>query len=260
MVNRGRPNAYGNDYFKYRYYESSMGRWLSPDPSQLAYADLENPQSLNLYNYVGNNPLTRADLDGLCWKGFQWACDLWNRTQNLVEDNGFHTDTYLAYHPSKKMQRKRQESYRRETRPAPSLPKPGTPGYIDVQLGPDPYLGRVTIGPRELTPMPPRLDPRDCVVPDAKGYHENAMLAWEKENGLPLSPSGPSDINGGQGVGATKVQFSGGSFYVGNTAVKLEPYASQTADNVNAEGDSGANAGAAVAAAFAEFNDCEGTR
>jgi len=75
----------GLDYFKYRMYASNMGRWMSPDPSGLTHADLENPQSLNLYNYVGNNPLTRTDLDGLCWKGFQWAC---NAIQSL--DNGFH--------------------------------------------------------------------------------------------------------------------------------------------------------------------------
>jgi RHS repeat-associated protein len=80
-----RDTESGLDYFKYRMYESSMGRWLSPDPSGLTHADLGNPQSLNLYNYVGNNPLTRADLDGLCWKGFQWAC---NAIQSL--DNGFH--------------------------------------------------------------------------------------------------------------------------------------------------------------------------
>lgn len=61
-----------------------MGRWLSPDPSGLSHADPGNPQSLNLYNYVGNPPLTITDLDGLCWKGFQWACDLGNDVKNLA--------------------------------------------------------------------------------------------------------------------------------------------------------------------------------
>ena len=28
------------------------------------YAKLDNPQTLNLYAYVGNNPLVRRDLDG----------------------------------------------------------------------------------------------------------------------------------------------------------------------------------------------------
>ena len=58
----------GLDYFGARYYASSMGRWMSPDWSAkqdpVPYAKLDNPQSLNLYGYVGNNPLSMADPDG----------------------------------------------------------------------------------------------------------------------------------------------------------------------------------------------------
>src|ERR1700726_1320401 len=50
----------GNDYFGARYYSSAMGRWLSPDWSAkvmpVPYAKLGDPQTLNLYAYVGNNP------------------------------------------------------------------------------------------------------------------------------------------------------------------------------------------------------------
>ncbi len=60
----------GLDYFGARYYGSSMGRWLSPDwsvdPSPVPYADLADPQTRNLYLYVRNNPLAKADLDGHC--------------------------------------------------------------------------------------------------------------------------------------------------------------------------------------------------
>jgi RHS repeat-associated protein len=60
----------GNDYFGARYYASSMGRFLSPDWSAkaepLPYAKLDNPQTLNLYNYMRNNPLTEVDADGHC--------------------------------------------------------------------------------------------------------------------------------------------------------------------------------------------------
>jgi hypothetical protein len=48
-----------------------MGRFMSPDWSAKAqavpYAKLGDPQTLNLYGYVGNNPLSKADADGHCW-------------------------------------------------------------------------------------------------------------------------------------------------------------------------------------------------
>jgi RHS repeat-associated protein len=58
----------GNDYFEARYYSSAMGRFMSPDWAAKAepvpYAKLDNPQSLNLYAYVLNNPLSHVDPDG----------------------------------------------------------------------------------------------------------------------------------------------------------------------------------------------------
>jgi len=57
----------GNDYFGARYYASGMGRFLSPDWSAkvepVPYAKLDDPQSLNLYAFVGNNPLAHVDAD-----------------------------------------------------------------------------------------------------------------------------------------------------------------------------------------------------
>jgi hypothetical protein len=45
-----------------------MGRFMSPDwnsdPDSVPYADFGNPQTLNLYSYVQNNPLSRTDPDG----------------------------------------------------------------------------------------------------------------------------------------------------------------------------------------------------
>jgi RHS repeat-associated protein len=58
----------GNDYFGARYFSSPQGRWTIPDWSgrqePVPYAKLDNPQSLNLYAYVLNNPLSRMDADG----------------------------------------------------------------------------------------------------------------------------------------------------------------------------------------------------
>jgi RHS repeat-associated protein len=76
----------GNDYFGARYYASSMGRFMSPDwaaklegSNPVPYANLEYPQTLNLYSYAGNNPLSRTDPDGHCTnggkqQGFWWLC------------------------------------------------------------------------------------------------------------------------------------------------------------------------------------------
>ena len=69
----------GLDYFGARYYSSNMGRWMSPDwaakPEAVPYSDLSDPQSLNLYGYVRNNPLSRADADGHEWPTLSEATD-----------------------------------------------------------------------------------------------------------------------------------------------------------------------------------------
>ena len=60
----------GLDYFGARYLSSAQGRWTSPDwseqPQPVPFADFADPQTLNLYGYVRNNPLGRADADGHC--------------------------------------------------------------------------------------------------------------------------------------------------------------------------------------------------
>jgi RHS repeat-associated protein len=58
----------GLDYFGARYYASVQGRFLTPDwsatPEAVPYGNFEIPQSLNLYAYVKNNPITDVDVDG----------------------------------------------------------------------------------------------------------------------------------------------------------------------------------------------------
>jgi RHS repeat-associated protein len=53
----------GNDYFGARYYASTMGRFLSPDP-KAASGHPSDPQTWNRYSYGANNPLTFVDPDG----------------------------------------------------------------------------------------------------------------------------------------------------------------------------------------------------
>ena len=73
----------GLDYFGARYYSSAQGRFTSPDEfkggivdpftgkdietnTALPYADITDPQTLNKYAYVRNNPLRYVDPNGHC--------------------------------------------------------------------------------------------------------------------------------------------------------------------------------------------------
>jgi RHS repeat-associated protein len=78
-----RDDETGLDFAEARYYSARWGRFVSPDeftggPDELFdfeedasnnptfYSDLENPQSLNKYQYTYNNPLNMTDEDGHC--------------------------------------------------------------------------------------------------------------------------------------------------------------------------------------------------
>jgi len=65
FTGKERDTESGLDYFKARYYGSSFGRFGTPDPSGLFFADPSDPQSLNLYAYARNNPLQNIDPTGL---------------------------------------------------------------------------------------------------------------------------------------------------------------------------------------------------
>jgi len=59
-----RDQESGNDYFGARYYASTMGRFMSPDPLGPWVADARNPQSWNMYTYGLNNPMINTDPTG----------------------------------------------------------------------------------------------------------------------------------------------------------------------------------------------------
>src|SRR6185437_21656 len=63
FTGKERDTETGLDYFGARFYASSMGRFLSPDPKATS-GHPADPQSWNRYVYGGNNPLKFIDPDG----------------------------------------------------------------------------------------------------------------------------------------------------------------------------------------------------
>ncbi len=73
-----RDSESGLDEFGARYHSSGLSRFMTPDwaarPTAVPYAVFGDPQSLNLYNYVRNDPVSRADADGHCSPGKDRSC------------------------------------------------------------------------------------------------------------------------------------------------------------------------------------------
>jgi len=70
FTGKERDTESGLDYFEARYLSSDLGRFMTPDwagnPTTVPYASFGNPQSLNLYSYVQNDPIGGIDADGHC--------------------------------------------------------------------------------------------------------------------------------------------------------------------------------------------------
>lgn len=68
-----RSAATGLSYAVNRSYDSQQGRFTQVDPIGMGASSLDDPQSLNMYAYCGNDPVNRTDPDGLFWgKFFKW--------------------------------------------------------------------------------------------------------------------------------------------------------------------------------------------
>ncbi|MGB6932666.1 MAG: RHS repeat-associated core domain-containing protein [Acidobacteriaceae bacterium] len=93
MSDKERDSESVNDYFGARYYASNVGRWMSPDPSGLFFADRGDPQSFNLYGYAHNNPVNSIDTDGLLTiilPGTYWDPKDWNYQNPLISEATAH--------------------------------------------------------------------------------------------------------------------------------------------------------------------------
>ena len=67
-------------YLKTRYYDPSVGRFITPD--YVDYVDLDVVNGLNLYAYCNNNPVMHSDPSGNSWKSF------WQGVRNVFQKVG----------------------------------------------------------------------------------------------------------------------------------------------------------------------------
>jgi RHS repeat-associated protein len=102
----------GNDYFGARYYSSAMGRFMSPDPlpwigwqhgdeddEKKFDAYISNPQDLNMYAYVLNNPLNKTDPTGMnaCGTSNDSSCKVTvTITDRSKDKNGNYNDQFTG--------------------------------------------------------------------------------------------------------------------------------------------------------------------
>jgi len=97
-----RDTESNNDYFGARYYDNNIGRWMTADwaakATTVPYASFGDPQTLNLYGFVANNPLNKVDADGHCNQDFSGPSTLYctdgsggsgETGQNMQESNSY---------------------------------------------------------------------------------------------------------------------------------------------------------------------------
>ena len=89
FTGKERDTESGNDYFGDRYFASSMGRMLSPDPGNIsAIFHMDDPQAWNGYAYAHNNPLRFTDPTGDTYQ----VCDSNGQNCSTMSDKTFEKD------------------------------------------------------------------------------------------------------------------------------------------------------------------------
>jgi RHS repeat-associated protein len=85
-----RSTTTGLDYAINRQYDSRQGRFTQVDPLGMAAASLADPQTLNMYSYVGNDPVNRVDPDGQFWGAlFRFIAGLFTNLRPNVINGSF---------------------------------------------------------------------------------------------------------------------------------------------------------------------------
>ena len=130
----------GLDYFGARYLSSNFGRFMTPDwaskPAAVPYASFGDPQTLNLYGYVQNNPNTGIDADGhwatsgFCVMGVPCGADPTGDYSDYLSWKG---EQDLADSDAWEKQQKEAASQAAPPPPGPANPSPSDPAQQQEQ-------------------------------------------------------------------------------------------------------------------------------
>ncbi len=143
-----RDSETGNDDFGARYYSSRIGRWLSSDwsavPAPVPYANLSNPQTLNLYAMVRDNPETFADLDGhLGGVGKAVVVPQCGSTPSTGTASSCGASTQNTGTAQNQTPQPLQQNPQQQDQNQPQQP---TPSQASAGVGALPLIGRIIVG------------------------------------------------------------------------------------------------------------------
>lgn len=173
------------DYFGARYYSATLGRFTGPDTFS---GSADNPQTLNLYLYVNNNPLRAVDPNG------HWTFDV---------TAGFAVTALLHQEPQKPAQ------------------QPTEPAKISDILKPSGLIGEVKVTALEIYD-----EAKEAAIGDANKWIGSQLLfpwgpRWPQTTPDWLRRLGPSFVGLTGGYQAGFVFGGQGSAYSGNYTIGM---------------------------------------
>jgi RHS repeat-associated protein len=189
-----------NDDFGAREYSWRFGRWLSADwssvPVAVPYANLTNPQTLNLYGMVTDDPESFADLDGHA-TGF-WGSGGEPMVRLLTEsgyvfDNALMNPYFFSIAEQSEAKEKAQNQTQTQTQQNQKKGNTAPPNSrTDVQLYGREYTptpGRELTASWEMDWYVGACSKTSCPQPDPNKNNGTASLV-ESLNGGPWKPTG----------------------------------------------------------------------
>jgi RHS repeat-associated protein len=188
-----RDSESGLDEFGARYYSGTMGRFMQTDwaakPVSVPYANFGNPQSLNLYSYVQNNPTTFGDPDGHQCLG---------KTNEVCKGDGNRNDNNKVTTAAGAQNQTQTQTQGNQQTPAPQpAPKPTVqpgPAPTDPATGkpsPPPIPAPVDVNGKPTNwkpipgsgPIPGNRWVPDGKVPSPDGKGGTPAVVWDPHDG-----------------------------------------------------------------------------